>query len=112
MPTILDRLFYKVVNTTSIPIGVEGGGWWGAMKWWDPPIQKFFIANWLQFMLFSAPRVTKCGYINALSHQPVLYSDSLPAVCLAGQVGAIYRPFKHPWTTDRPMNEASVKADH
>ena len=35
-------------------------------------------------------------------------SDSLPAVCLAGQVGAIYRPYKHPWTLDRPVNEASV----
>ena len=38
-------------------------------------------------------------------------SDSLPAVCLAGQVGAIYRPLKHLWTPDRPVNEASVKAD-
>ena len=38
-------------------------------------------------------------------------SDSLLAVCLAGQVGAIYRPPKHPWTPDRPVNEASVKAD-
>ena len=38
-------------------------------------------------------------------------SDSLPAVCLAAQVGAIYRPSKHPWTPDRPVNEASVKAD-
>ena len=37
--------------------------------------------------------------------------DSLSAVCLAGQVGAIYRPPKHPWMPDRPMNEASVKAD-
>ena len=26
MPTILDSLFHKVVNTTSIPIEVEGGG--------------------------------------------------------------------------------------
>ena len=38
--------------------------------------------------------------------------DSLPAVCLAGQVGAIYRPTKHPWTPDRPVDEASVKVDH
>ena len=37
--------------------------------------------------------------------------DSLPAVCLAGQVGAIYRPPEHPWTPDRPANEASVKVD-
>ena len=26
MPAILDSLFHRVVNTTSIPIGVEGGG--------------------------------------------------------------------------------------
>ena len=38
--------------------------------------------------------------------------DSLLAVCLAGQVGAIYRPREHPWKPDRPMNEASVKEDH
>ena len=38
--------------------------------------------------------------------------DSLPAVCLAGQVGAIYRPPEHQWMPDRPMNEALVKVDH
>ena len=38
-------------------------------------------------------------------------SDSLLAVYLAGQVGAIYRPPKHPWMPDRPMNAASVKVD-
>ena len=38
-------------------------------------------------------------------------NDSLLAVCLVGQVGAIYRPPEHPWTPDRPVNEASVKAD-
>ena len=38
-------------------------------------------------------------------------SDSLLAVCLAGKVGAIYKPHKHPWMPDRPVNEASVKAD-
>ena len=37
--------------------------------------------------------------------------DSLPAVYLAGQVGAIYRPPEHQWTPDRPMNVASVKVD-
>ena len=39
-------------------------------------------------------------------------SDSLPAVCLAQHGRAIYRPPKHPWMPDRPVNEASVKADH
>ena len=38
-------------------------------------------------------------------------SDSLPSVCLAGKVGAIHRPPEHLWTPDRPVNEASVKAD-
>ena len=38
--------------------------------------------------------------------------DSLTAVCLAGQVGAIYRQSEYPWTPDRPVNEASVKVDH
>ena len=37
--------------------------------------------------------------------------DSLPAVCLAKQVEAIYRPPEHPWMPDRPVNEASVKVD-
>ena len=40
MPAILDSLFHKEINTTSIPIGVEGGGWWGATKWQEVPIQK------------------------------------------------------------------------
>ena len=38
--------------------------------------------------------------------------DSLLAVCLAGQVGAIYKPLEHPWMPDRFLNEASVKVDH
>ena len=52
---------------------------------------------------------------NVATSMPSLTSqscgDSLPAVCLARQVGAIYKPPKHPWTPDRLMNEASVKAD-
>ena len=38
-------------------------------------------------------------------------SDSLPSVCLAKQVLAINRPPEHPWIPDKPVNEASVKAD-
>ena len=34
--------------------------------------------------------------------------DSLPAVCLARQVGAIYRPPEHQWMPNKSMNEASV----
>ena len=83
MPAILDSLFHKVVNTASIPIGVEGGGWWGATKWWELLIQKLFYAKWLLFRPFSAPHVTKCSYIDAQSYQPVLWW--FPASCLPGQ---------------------------
>ena len=38
--------------------------------------------------------------------------DPLLAICLAGKVGAIYRPPEHQWILDRPVNEASVKVDH
>ena len=38
MPAILDSLFHKVVNTTSTPIGVEGGVWWVATKWRGIPV--------------------------------------------------------------------------
>ena len=50
-------------------------------------------------------------YINASLISQSCY-DSLLAVCLAGQVGAIYRLPQHPWMPDRPVNEVSVKADH
>ena len=71
MPAILNSLFHKVVNTTSSPIEVEGGWWWGATKWPDLPI-KSYKAKWLQFRLFSDPHITKCNCIDAQSHQPVL----------------------------------------
>ena len=45
MPAILDSLFHKLVNTTSIPIGVEGEGWWVAMKWRGVPVQKLFYGQ-------------------------------------------------------------------
>ena len=34
-------------------------------------------------------------------------SDSLPSVCLAGQVGAINRPPEHPWMPDSPIVKAN-----
>ena len=53
---------------------------------------------------------------NVATSMPSLTSqscnDSLPAVCLARQVGAIYRSPEHLWMPDRPVNEASVKTDH
>ena len=111
MPAILDSLFHKVLNTTSIPIEVEAGGWWGATKWWELPIQKHFLwpngFNSGCFQLHTSQNVATS--MPSLTSQSC--SDSLPAVCLAGQVGAIYRPPEHLWMPDRPVNEASVKAD-
>ena len=34
---------------------------------------KTFYGQWLQFRLFSAPHISKCSYIDAQSHQPVLW---------------------------------------
>ena len=110
MPATLDSLFHKVVNTTSSPIGMEGGRWWGATKWPDPLIQ-FLWPNGFNsghFQLHMSQNVATL--IPSLTSQSC--SDSLPAVCLAGQVKAINRPPKDPWMPDRPVNEASVKADH
>ena len=72
MPAILDSLLHKVVNTTSIPIGVEGGGGGEPRSGGKFRYKNFFMANWLQFRLFSTPHVSKCSYIDAQSHQPVL----------------------------------------
>ena len=58
MPAILDSLFHRVVNTTSIPIGVEDGGWWGAMKWREVPIQKLFYGQMASIQaVFSSTRL-------------------------------------------------------
>ena len=114
MPAILDSIFLKVVNTTSSPIKVEGGGWWGATKWRDLPIQKNSI--WSNGVTIQA--VFSSTYHKMQLHRcPVSAAmqscgDSLLAVYLAGQVEAIYRPTEHPWTPDRPINEASVKVEH
>ena len=110
MPVVLDSLFHKVVNTTSSPIGVEGGvvvnhkvaGPSNSKKTiWPNDINSGSF--WLyisQNVSTSVPRLTRqsCG-------------DCLMVFCLVGQVGAIYRPPEHWWMPDKPMNEASVKAD-
>ena len=58
MPIILDSLLYKVVNITSIPIRVEGGGWWGATKWLEVPIQKHFYGQMASIQaVFSSTRL-------------------------------------------------------
>ena len=106
MPAILDSLFHKVVNTTSIPIGVVGS---------------HKVAGSSDTKLFLWPNGFNSGCFQFHSSQNVATSmpsltsqscgDSLPAVYLAGEVEAIYRPPKHPWTPHRPVNETSVKAD-
>ena len=112
MPAILDSLFHKVVNTTSIPIGVEGREWWGATKWRDPPIQELFSSQLASIQAIYSSTCHKMQLHQcSVSPASLQCSDSLLAVCLAGQVGAIYRPPEHPWRPDRPMNEASIKAD-
>ena len=110
MPAILDSLFHKVVNTTSIPIGVEdeGGGEPRSVGTSDAKI--FLWPNGFNsgcFQLHMSQNVATS--MPSLTSQSC--SDSLPAVCLARQVGAIYRRPEHPQTPDRPVNEASVKAD-
>ena len=116
MPAILDSIFYKVVNTTSIPIGVEGEGWWVATKWRGVPIQNFLWPNGFNSGCFQLHTLWPNGFNsgcfqlhtsqNVATSIPSLTSqscsDSLPSVCLAGQVEAIYRPPEHPWTPDRP----------
>ena len=72
MPAILDSLFHKVVNTTSSPIGVGVGGGGEPQSGGTFQYKNFLMAKWLQFRLFSAPHATKCSYIDAQSHQPVL----------------------------------------
>ena len=58
MPAILDSLFHKVVNTTNIPIGMEGGGWWVATKWRGVPIQKLFYGQMASIQaVFSSTRL-------------------------------------------------------
>ena len=107
MPTILDSLFHKVVNTTSIPIGVEVG----SHEMVGSSNTKTFLwpngYNSGCFQLHMSQNVATL--MPSLTSQSC--SDCLPSVCLAGKVGAINRPPEHPWTPDRPVNEASVKAD-
>ena len=106
MPAILDSLFHKVVNTTSIPIGVEGSHEVAGSS----DTQTFLWPNGFNsgcFQLHTSQNVATS--MASLTSQS--YGDSLPAVCLAGEVGAIYKPPKHRWMPDRPVNEASVKVD-
>ena len=113
MLAILDSLFLKVVNTTSSPIGVEGGGMVGSYKVAGPSnIKTFLWPNGFNSGCFQLHMLQ-----NVATLMPCRISQScgdarhLLAVCLAVEVGTIYRPPEHPWMPDRPLNEASVKAD-
>ena len=103
MPTILDSLFHKVVNTTSIPIEVKGGG---SHKVAGPSnSRKFIWPNGINSGCFQL-HISQNVAILMPSLTSQSCSDSLLAVSLAGKVEAIYRPPKHPWMPDRPINEA------
>ena len=73
LPPILDSFFTGYTNTTSIPIGVEGEGWWGAMKWWVKGTCKLRTAKWHQLVLVSAPHNAQNSYIHSQPHQPVVW---------------------------------------
>ena len=110
MLAILDSLFHKVVNTTSIPIGVEGGGGREPRSGRNFQYKNFLWPNGFSsscFRLHTSQNIAT----SMLSFTIQSCSDSLPSVCLAGKVEAIYKPPEHLWTPDRPVNEASVKAD-
>ena len=73
MPAILDSLFHKVVDTTSSSVGVEGGGGGEPREWGDLPIQKSLYGQMASIHAVLAPHITKCSYIDAQSHLPVLW---------------------------------------
>ena len=87
MPSILDSLFHKVVNITSIPIGVEGGGWWGVVGSHEvvgtSDTKTFLWPNGFNsgcFQLHISENVDRL--MPSLTSQS--RGNSLSAVCLAG----------------------------
>ena len=57
MPTILDSVFTGVANTSSTPIGREGGGGWVATKWQD--MSRLKAAKWHPLVLFLPLHITQ-----------------------------------------------------
>ena len=108
MPAILDILCYEVRNQYH-KHSYRGGGW--------GVVESHEVAGPSDTKTFSWPTGFNSGCFqlhmsqNVATSMPSLTkpscSDSLLAVCLARQVGAIYRPLEHPWMSDRPVNEAS-----
>ena len=101
MPAILDSLFYKVVNTMRGVVRshkVAGTSDTKIVLWPNS-------FNSGCFQLHMSQNVAT--FMLSLTSQSC--SDSLLAVSLARQGGAIYRLPKHPWTPDRPVTEAQYK---
>ena len=98
MLAIFDSFIYQIISTTSTSIGVVVG----VLGSHEVAAAVIKMIKWCQFRLFSAPCLATL--MPSLTGQSCC--DSLPAVCLARQVGAIYRPPQHPWMSDMPMNES------
>ena len=81
---------YTVVNTTSIPIGVAGEFRHKNFLWPNGFNSGCFQLHTSQNVATSIPSLTSQSC-----------SDSMPSVCLAGQVGVINRPPEHPWNSLR-----------
>ena len=96
MPAILDSLFHKVVNTTSSPIEVEGGGWWEPRNSENVQYKNLLWSNGFNsgcFQLHTSQNVATL--VPSLTSQSC--RDSLPAVCLAG-LGELEPFTDHPST--------------
>ena len=108
MPATLDSLIHKVVNTTSIPIRVEGGNGLEPQSGGTLQYKTFLWSNGFNLGCFQL-RMSQ----NVATSMPSLTNqscrDSLLAVCLAGQVGVIYRPPKHPWCQTGPWIRPQLK---
>ena len=52
-------VFTGVANTTSTPIGCEGGGERGATEWWAKAMSSLKTAKWHPLVLLSPPHVTQ-----------------------------------------------------
>ena len=80
----------------------EGGGGVEPRSGGTFQCKKNYMAKWHQFRLFSAQHVTKYSYIDAQSHQLVLWW--FPACCLPGQASWSYLQ-----TTWAPVNTWQVR---
>ena len=105
MPTILDSLFQKVVDTTSSPIGMEGGGGGEPQSGGTFQYKKIIWPNGINSGCFRL-HISQ----NVATSMPVSQASIVVITCrLSAWLGKL-EPFTghaHPWTPDRPVNEAS-----